>query len=134
MTDFSVTLPPTSDSFWDSTPGTQTYYIGIILDVYDNVAETNESDNSSRGSGIDYKAVSIEEDRYESNISSGSAYDLSSNEQTWLSTLQGYARQGTADWYEIYANVSSGNQRIRVDCTFTTARAISMCGFLTPPA
>ena len=50
-----VLLP--DDSPFDSDSGI--FYIGIAIDVYDDVAESNEDDNSGTGAGIDYVPVNI---------------------------------------------------------------------------
>ena len=59
------------------------------------------------------------DDQYESNNYLSSAYDLSSNENTWLSTIDGYGVQADDDWYMI--NVTSGYERVIVDLRFTHA-------------
>jgi len=58
-------------------------------------------------------------DNYEPNDSVGTAYDLSSNESTWLNTIAGFgdASSSDDDWYEIY--VSSGTLNVLVSCLFT---------------
>ena len=59
------------------------------------------------------------DDLYEPNNYMSSAYDLSSNENTWLSTIDGYGVQADDDWYMI--NVTSGYERVIVDLQFTHA-------------
>jgi len=41
------------------------------------------------------------DDHYEENDTLAAAYDLSSDEQTWLSTINGYGIQADRDWYRI---------------------------------
>jgi len=48
-------LPPSSPFSANS----GIFYIGMAVDIYDAVAETNEDDNSGTGSGIDYAPVDI---------------------------------------------------------------------------
>jgi len=64
---------------------------------------------------IDYRIGG--DDNYEQNDTLGTAYDLSSKETQWLSTIDGYGFQGDDDWYKIY--VTSGFQRVLIDARFT---------------
>ena len=48
----SFTLPGATDTFWS---GSKTYYIGMIVDADSSISESNESNNASTGSGLDYK-------------------------------------------------------------------------------
>ncbi len=57
------------------------------------------------------------DDAYEPNDDRTSAYDLSNDERTWLSTIDGHGIQWDDDWYRIY--VSSGNSHLNVELTFT---------------
>ena len=59
------------------------------------------------------------DDNYEPNDDRMSAYDLSNNERTWLSTINGFGIQRDDDWFQIY--VSSGNSHLNVELTFTHA-------------
>jgi hypothetical protein len=52
----SLTLP--TDSPFASSSGT--FYIGMIVDVWEVLPETNEDDNAGTGSGIDYVPVNID--------------------------------------------------------------------------
>jgi Ca2+-binding RTX toxin-like protein/V8-like Glu-specific endopeptidase len=53
----TLSLPSLSDSFWNSTLGN--YYIGMIIDSTSLVTESNESNNNSTGSLLDYDDVII---------------------------------------------------------------------------
>jgi len=57
------------------------------------------------------------DDNYEENDTLETAYDLSTDEQTWLSTIDGPGIQADDDWYEIY--VDTGYERVLVDLQFT---------------
>ena len=59
------------------------------------------------------------DDNYEPNHVYNYAYDLSSHEDTWLSTIDGFGYQYNNDWYEIY--VDPGYQHLEVDLIFTHA-------------
>jgi hypothetical protein len=59
------------------------------------------------------------DDNYEPNDYMASAYDLSSDERTWLSNIDGMGVQSDEDWYQIYVN--SGSERVIVDLQFTHA-------------
>lgn len=59
------------------------------------------------------------DDNYEENDTQATAYNLSSNEQTWLSNLNGLGVANDSDWYQIY--VDSGFENLVVDLQFTHA-------------
>ncbi len=59
------------------------------------------------------------DDNYEENDYYYDAYDLSSNEATWLSSIDGLGIQADTDWYEIY--IDPGNEFLQVALTFTDA-------------
>ena len=69
--------------------------------------------------GATYLRVQPKDDAYEENDNRGTAYDISSHEQTWLRNINGYGIQADDDWYEIY--ISSGYEHLDVDLTFTHA-------------
>jgi subtilase family serine protease len=51
-----LTLPTVNDAFWT---GDGTYYIGMVIDSSNAIAETNESDNRNVGLAIDFDDVRI---------------------------------------------------------------------------
>jgi subtilase family serine protease len=53
----TFTLPLPTDAFWNNTPGT--YYIGMILDSGNAIAETSETNNSNLGLTIDSATTSV---------------------------------------------------------------------------
>ncbi|MBE9548767.1 MAG: VCBS repeat-containing protein [Proteobacteria bacterium] len=57
------------------------------------------------------------EDNYEENNSRETAFDLSENEQTWLSTIDGFGVQSDDDWFQI--EVDADSTRVLVDVRFT---------------
>ena len=59
------------------------------------------------------------DDNYEENDDDGSAYNLSGNENVWLSTINGFGVQLDDDWYEIY--MDPGELFLSVDLIFTDA-------------
>ena len=89
-----------------STPGSYDVAWGLHRDfvqpMYDNLEKTNQF---------------IVDDAYEDNDSRTTAYDLSSWEQTWLSSINGLGIQADDDWYRI--SVTSAYERVLVDCRFT---------------
>jgi hypothetical protein len=81
------------------------------LDEGDSGVGTAEVAAAFRGSAAD--------DAYEENDSRATAYDLSGDEQTWLSAMDGAGVQADDDWFEIQA--TSGYTRIVVDLQFSDA-------------
>ncbi len=71
----------------------------------------------NQGNTYDLRWTAILDDKYEHNDSLATAYDLTANEQTWLSSINGLGIQYDQDWYKIY--VSPGSERVQVDCQFT---------------
>ncbi len=43
-------LPPVSDPFWGSLP--QTYYVGMVIDIYQDLTDCDRSDNITTGLGV----------------------------------------------------------------------------------
>lgn len=78
--------------------------------IYDGNG-TPQADYVALGSGVT-------DDAYEENDTRTNAYDFTT-EQVWLSTISGLGVQADDDWYEI--EVSSGYERVQVDCQFTDA-------------
>jgi hypothetical protein len=89
-------------------PSDGTYYLLILGEDAGNEYDLWWDDLSSTGPT---------DDNYEQNDDYTQAYDLSSYEDIWLSTIDGYGIQADDDWYEIY--ITSGNERLIVDLTFT---------------
>ncbi|NES23499.1 MAG: hypothetical protein F6K41_32420 [Symploca sp. SIO3E6] len=56
------------------------------------------------------------DDAYEENDTLATAYDLSNQEQTWLSNIAGNGRQVDQDWYRI--DVTQGYENLVVDLQF----------------
>ena len=54
----TLSLPGYADSFWVK-GGTDSYYIGMIVDSLNAVSEPNESNNTNRGSSLDWDSVQI---------------------------------------------------------------------------
>jgi len=52
----NFTLPDASDSFWE---GDGTYYMGMIVDSGNAIAETNENNNQNTGIWLDFEDVDI---------------------------------------------------------------------------
>ncbi|MDJ0679108.1 MAG: FG-GAP-like repeat-containing protein [Xenococcaceae cyanobacterium MO_167.B52] len=59
------------------------------------------------------------DDRYEENDTLATAYDLSNQEKTWLSTINGAGIQADTDWYQI--DVTPGYENLVVDLQFAHA-------------
>jgi hypothetical protein len=59
------------------------------------------------------------DDNYEENDTPANAFDLSSHEGTWLSSIDGLGIQADDDWYRI--DVTPGDENLMVDLTFTHA-------------
>ncbi len=56
------------------------------------------------------------DDAYEENDNLSSAYNITSNDGSWLSFIDGPGIQADDDWYQIYA--FSGSERLVANCTF----------------
>ncbi|NBD31812.1 MAG: hypothetical protein GVY17_02275, partial [Cyanobacteria bacterium] len=67
---------------------------------------------------IDAKPL-LQDDSYEENDTLETAYDLSPNEQTWLSSLNGLGIANDDDWYEI--NITLDKENLIVELEFTHA-------------
>ncbi len=63
-----------------------------------------------------YTSIPPLDDNYEDNDDLGSAYDLSANEATWLSMINGSGVKLDEDWYRVYVN--PGELRLRVELIF----------------
>jgi len=61
----------------------------------------------------------LSEDNYEENDSLATAYNLRSDERTWLTAIDGWGVCQDSDWYEI--EVWPGYERILVDCAYAYA-------------
>lgn len=113
----TLSLPGVNSSFWS---GSDTYYIGMILDSTNLVDESNENNNSSVGLFFDYDEIFVTvDDAYEENDSLATAFDLSADEQTFLSSIAGEGIQADDDWYEI--EVNPGFENLVVDLLFNHA-------------
>jgi len=66
-----------------------------------------------------YTLLTTADDYYERNDTRSDAYNLSNNEQTWLTGLQGIGVQFDDDWYQI--EVTSGYEQVIIDCQFVHA-------------
>jgi len=58
------------------------------------------------------------EDEYEENDTHANAYDLTGNESTWLSTIDGLGVQCDEDWYRIEVS-PAGHEHVSIDANFT---------------
>ncbi len=81
------------------------YYIR----VFGKIADTNNSYS------LTWDPSDV--DAYEVNNFVEEAYDLTDEEQVFLSTLEGYGTQYTDDWYAVA--VSAGSSTLHIDCSFT---------------
>jgi hypothetical protein len=63
-----------------------------------------------------YVEYTESDDNYEENDTRASAYDISINERTWLSNIDGYGIQVDDDWYKIF--ISLGYERVLIDAQF----------------
>ena len=61
------------------------------------------------------------DDNYEPNNDRASAYDLSSDEYTWLSSITGLGIQADEDWYQIDVTLEGGIVNLAVNLQFTHA-------------
>lgn len=91
-------------------PGGGIYYIY----VYSSDASANDYD-------LTWEELLPADDTYEENDTLATAYDLSADEDTWLSTIDGWAVASNVDedWFEIY--VAPGSERVIIDCTYVYA-------------
>jgi len=92
--------------------GNPSVQLRFRFDTLDDIA------NDYRGWLVDDIRISdTPDDNYEENDYHYNAYDLSSYENTWLSTIDGSGVQLDDDWYKIY--IDSGDQRLIIDLSFT---------------
>ncbi len=91
-------------------PSSGTYYLLVYFDDAGNSYDLWWDDQFSSGAP---------DDNYEPNDYYWEAYDLSSYENVWLSSIDGSGMQSDDDWFEIY--ISSGELYLHVDLTFTHA-------------
>jgi hypothetical protein len=103
----------TTNTYWDSTGLTcgNSYEFWVLARNGDGVVTSYTYLGNQSTLNCD--------DNYEPNNDMASAYDLSSNEYTWLSSIAGLGIQADDDWYEIY--VTHTYQRVVVDLRFTDA-------------
>ncbi len=116
IVDFTLSWGIGNDSATDNeyldviVPSSGIYYLFIFGD---------EAGNSYNLWWDDTPGVPPPDDNYEENDDYTSAYDLSSYEQTWLSTIDGPGYQHDDDWYEIY--ITPGFEHLQVTLTFSDA-------------
>ncbi|MCU7836959.1 MAG: trypsin-like serine protease [gamma proteobacterium symbiont of Taylorina sp.] len=96
----------------------RTYYIGAIVS-YTNFSGNNTGEIVMKKEELQEIVVIQGDDSYEDNNTINTAYDLSSQEQTWLSSIAGTGIQADDDWYKIF--VEPGFERVIIDSTFTHA-------------
>ncbi|MEM7061677.1 MAG: leishmanolysin-related zinc metalloendopeptidase [Cyanobacteria bacterium P01_B01_bin.77] len=109
--------------FGEYEPGTSAYsYNSSLADFEQTIAQRwddgYELIDTAYGNGtwfgVFYQAG---DDSYEQNDFFSSAYDLSADEQVWLSDLSGLGVQSDDDWYKI--SVTPGYENVIVDLQFT---------------
>ncbi|MFX0074460.1 MAG: pre-peptidase C-terminal domain-containing protein [Candidatus Hermodarchaeota archaeon] len=94
--------------------GNPSVQLRFRFDTIDHIA------NYYRGWLVDDIQVSdTPDDNYEENDYYYNAYNISSHENTWISTIDGSGVLLDDDWYKIYIN--PGDQRLLLDLTFTHA-------------
>ncbi|MBN2475981.1 MAG: pre-peptidase C-terminal domain-containing protein [Pirellulales bacterium] len=108
-----LALPPVGEPLYH---GDAWYYVGMIVDAGHEISETDEGNNRSTGSGLDWENRYVFDDAYEQNDGRTTAFDLSGFEATWLSAIDGPGAQTDDDWYRI--DVSPDGGRVIVDLTF----------------
>ncbi|MBR8827564.1 MAG: pre-peptidase C-terminal domain-containing protein [Gomphosphaeria aponina SAG 52.96 = DSM 107014] len=117
-TKLTIPIPDPENSFL---PAQGPAYIGMLIDRDNVINEINENNNSSSGEFLDFDPVEviIDEDSYENNDDLLTAYDLSNQENKWLSELNGLGIVKTEDedWYKI--EVSPGEENLVVELEFT---------------
>jgi hypothetical protein len=123
-TPLAVSNGVTDDEYIDYTvPASGTYYIGEYIDYTVPASGTYYIGVYFSNAGNTYDLwwddISVSDDNYEPNNIMSQAYDLSSDEQTWLSTIDGLGVQYDDDWYQI--DVTPGFERVNVDLQFTHA-------------
>jgi len=110
----SIDSSETNDgSFSWTVPDALTNSARVKVTAYD-AAGNSGYDTSNANFTVQSGAA---DDNYEENDTLAAAHDLSSNEQTWLSTINGYGIQADSDWYRI--EVTPGDERVLVDLRFT---------------
>ena len=94
-----------------------TYFVGWIIDSAGSQQEFLENNNKGLASGT--LTVAAADDNYEENDSQATAYNLSNEAGTWLSSVAGYGIQSDDDWYQI--QVAPGLEHVTVECLFDHA-------------
>ena len=116
----NLTLPGVADSFWS---GDGTYYIGMLVDAWGEVTETDEFNNNNQGLFLDYDDVEITgtsgvtlppDDSYEENDTPPNAYDLSNAQGAFLYDIAGQGVANDNDWYKFEVLGSYSEQTLNV--------------------
>ena len=106
-----------------SRSSTDNEYIDYIVSApgtyYIRVYQNNDGNTYDLWWDDSIVGVANADDNYEENDTLATAYDLSNNEYTWLSDIDGYGVQADDDYYKIY--VTSGYERVIVELEFTHA-------------
>lgn len=110
-----VAQAPGGSALEYAAPGPGTYYILVSGGTGGNQGNAYDLRWDARNTNV----VVILEDRYETNNTLETAFDLCTHRHAWLSALDGLGRQRDADWYRIEAR--PGAACLVATCTFTHA-------------
>jgi hypothetical protein len=95
-----------------------TYFLGAYIDDDQLIAETTNANNVAYYPlEIINISENISEDNYEPNDTLGAAYDLSNNESTLLSSIDGLGMQNNDDWYKIFVDANA--DRVQASLSFS---------------
>lgn len=111
----------TTDLFFSVTaPAAGTYTAWAFVDRYMGHSEVDEdAEDNNAGpmpSGHSWTVGPVPDDNYEENDTLGAAYDLTPNQNTWLSSISGLGVLKDEDWYKL--DVPLGYEKVRVGCSF----------------
>jgi len=97
-------------------PSSGTVYIGMIVDPLNEIAESNESDNSNQGLGKDYSYVSISGGTAPSAPTNVSASDGTYTDKVRIT----WSASSGATSYDVYRATSSGGTKTKIGTPSTT--------------
>lgn len=86
------------------------------LDPSPPCSSSNRDQQNECNNHIYISVEATNDDNYEENDTLSTAYNFSSLEKNWLSSVNGYGIQADDDWYKI--SISSGYERVQIDCQF----------------
>src|SRR6267142_2060256 len=128
----SLTLPASSDPFWQSITG-WTYYIGMIIDTNNTVLETNENNNANGGQGLDRDSLILPPDLFGSFFDAPASASPGGSVNVTYEITNGGAATTPAfqvEWYLSSDSIISGAD-IKLGGADTTVAGFSSTGHVS---